>query len=186
MSFDHSFGESTQPLGPYQVVSPDAPMVFTWDNNLVQIMDAWMSSPQSSQGSPLLSVAADLSGPANLTHLSFRRNDAVLHMELVASVAVINLIKMELDRVRVSSSFANCARIVASQLRGACGVGLITLLKQRIDVAKAKKLVCSIKKSGRERSAEKSISGCIGAPVTFSSPEGTITCRCKAARATPM
>ncbi|BBG95844.1 Disease resistance protein CC-NBS-LRR class family [Prunus dulcis] len=65
---------------PYGTVS-------TWDNNLVQIMDAWMSSPQSSQGSALLSVAVDLSGPSNLTHLSFRRNDAVLRMELVASVA---------------------------------------------------------------------------------------------------
>ncbi|CAL8106326.1 unnamed protein product [Prunus armeniaca] len=35
---------------------------------------------------------------SNLTHPSFRRNDAVLHME--------------------SSIFANCAKIVASQLRG--------------------------------------------------------------------
>ncbi|CAL2235645.1 unnamed protein product [Prunus armeniaca] len=139
-------------------------------------MDAWMSPPQSSQGSPLLSVAVDLSVSTT----------TAMFVETLLSGNYFSFFNAPAKHFCRSSSFANCARIVASQLRGACGVGLITLLKQRIDVAKAKKLVCSIKKSGRERSAEKPMSGCIGAPVTFSSPEGTITCCCKAARATPM
>lgn len=42
------------------------------------------------------------------------------------------------------SRLANCARIIASQSRGACGVDLLTFLNKRSEFSKAKKLICSI------------------------------------------
>ncbi|CAL8997444.1 unnamed protein product [Prunus brigantina] len=110
------------------------------DNNLVQIMDAWMSPPQSSQGSPLLSVAVDLSGLFTYSE-SFPSSSRPFSIQLYAQYLLsffmaLNMEETEHELIKFfqktcssprSNRCANCAKIVASQLRGTVDRILIVL-----------------------------------------------------------
>ncbi|KAI5355707.1 hypothetical protein L3X38_008602 [Prunus dulcis] len=131
MTFDHSLilwnkenqhSTDSRSLSSMFLLRCSVRRVFTWDNNLVQIMDAWMSSPQSSQGSALLSVALDLSESEcheihrRLTHLQVSKT-TTMFVETLSSGNYFSFL-MHLQNISAGAAYLRIVLgIVASQLR---------------------------------------------------------------------